>query len=346
MKKFFLLLPIILMSASCGLGGNSIVAGTVRTANGGLDWQFMNKIQGGKATINSLSVSKMGFDPNDRQKVYVGGYNGGLYAWDDPSSSWKEILSNILVYDFEVSPADGKVIYAAGLFNNHGRLLITKDGGATWTQVFNDASQDNPVRALALNPYNVNQIIIGLGNGSIIKSSDGGLSWQLTKDFGDRVNRMLWQSNNLYVLLQTKGLFTSADFGNSFQPISTNLAVATSTNSSAVGFTYNQFFVDSVTPNLIYLTTNLGLYKTTDGGVSWNNVKLPIDTGGSVTRGLAIANSSSNIVFTNIGSTIYKTVDGGNTWQTQKVATNGIINYILIDPQLPQISWAGIYGSQ
>lgn len=347
-KKIFLLAPIMLLSASCSLGGSSIVAGAVNTVNGGADWQMMNSIAGSKSTIASLSISKMAFDPQDRTKVFAGGYNGGLYKWDNNSNSWTEILSNILVYDFVVNPVDDKTIYAAGLFSDHGRLLVTKDGGSTWNQIFDDPSQDNPVRAVVVNPANLNELAIGLGSGSVIKSADGGLSWQLAKDFGDRVNRMLWQNNNLYVLLQDQGLYVSTDFGQTFSQISSGITTTSSISNNRVAtpaLTFNQFYVDPITSSLMYITTSDGLYKSTDGGTTWQNLPLPIQNGNSVSRSIAVAPTSSNIVFTNVGSTIYKTLDGGTTWQTQKVATNGIINYILIDPQLPQIDWAGIYGN-
>ncbi len=344
-KRIFLLAPIILLSASCALGGSSITAGTASSVNGGADWQFMNNIANSKTTIGNLSVSKMAFDPQDRTKVYVGGYNGGMFAWDANSNSWNEILSNIDVYDFTISPVDSKTIYAAGLYSGHGRLVVTTDGGNTWNQIFNDPSQDNPVRAVVLNPANLNEIAIGLGSGSVIKSADGGLSWQLAKDFGDRINRMVWQNNNLYVLLQDQGLYMSSDLGQTFNQLTSALMPPSSGASGGGALTYNQFYVDTVTSNLIYVTTSGGLYKSTDSGATWQNLPLPVQNGNSVSRAIAVAQTSSNIVFTNVGSTMYKTTDGGATWQTQTVATTGIINYILIDPQLPQIDWAGIYGS-
>lgn len=346
-KNKILIFAIFFLSASCSFGGKTIVSGTVKTVNGGTDWQFANRIVSSKSTIATLNVQKLAFDPNNRQVTFVGGDNGGLYQWDPNNNAWKQILSNILVYDFVVTPQDSKTIYVAGLFNNHGRVVVTKDGGATWSQIFNDATNDNPVRALALNPANPNQIAIGLSTGSVIKSADGGLSWQLAKDFSDRVNRMLWQGDTLYVLLQTKGLVTSTDFGGTFTPISSGIdQTAGQTNQSSGSLIYNQFFVDTVTPKLIYVTSNQGLFKSIDGGQTWTHLSLPIENGQNVARAIAVAKTSSNLVFTSIDSTVYKSTDGGSTWQTQKVATNGIINYIIVDPELPQIAWAGIYGAQ
>jgi photosystem II stability/assembly factor-like uncharacterized protein len=70
---------------------------------------------------------------------------------------------------------------------------------------------------------------------------------------------------------------------------------------------------------------------------------LPVKPDQAKAYSIAIAKQSSNIVFTSVGSTIYKSLDGGKTWQTQGIATTGLINYVLIDPQLPQVVYGGIF---
>ena len=75
------------------------------------------------------------------------------------------------------------------------------------------------------------------------------------------------------------------------------------------------------------------------------SIPLPIKPSDALARAIAVARSSSNIVFTSVGNTIYKSTDAGVTWQTQRVNTAGFVNYVLIDPQLPQIDYAGVYGS-
>jgi photosystem II stability/assembly factor-like uncharacterized protein len=105
-------------------------------------------------------------------------------------------------------------------------------------------------------------------------------------------------------------------------------------------------FVDTTSPKLIYLTTNKGLFKTLDEGKTWLQQKLPVKPGESEAKAIAVAPSSSNLIFTRVGSTVYKSTDGGQNWQTQGIASAGFINYILIDPQLPQIVYAGVYAVQ
>jgi hypothetical protein len=173
----------------------------------------------------------------------------------------------------------------------------------------------------------------------------------LATNFNDRVNRIFWQSGNVYVLLKTKGLFKSSGFADNFIDITESLTKPKSiagVSYSSVGSvtSFSQVYVDIATPSLIYLTTPKGLYKTTDGGKTWAPQSLPIKPDKADTRAIAVSKTSSNIIFTSVGSTIYKSLDGGQTWQTQSVVSGGFINYLLIDPELPQIVYGGIYAAQ
>ncbi|HYV33253.1 MAG TPA: YCF48-related protein, partial [Candidatus Limnocylindria bacterium] len=302
-------------------------------------------------SLSSLSISKMAFDPQNRQTVFAGSYTDGLYRSDDGGAAWSKILSKILVYDFVINPLDSKIIYASGYFGDHGLVLKTTDGGASWVQIYKEESTLNAARSIALNPLNPNQLVIGTTSGGVIKSADAGNTWQLAKDFKDRVNRVLWQNGNVYVLLKTKGLFKSSGFADNFTEITLSLAKffsfdTLSYNSANIVSSFNQVYVDVTTPSLIYLTSDKGLYKTTDEGVTWVLQNLPIKPDQADGRAVAVSRSSSNIVYTSVGSTIYKSTDGGGAWQTQNVTSGGFVNYILVDPELPQIVYAGIYSTK
>ena len=277
------------------------------------------------------------------KRFSAGSYTGGLYESTDAAVSWSNILSNIYVYDFAINPEDSKTIYAAGYYAIFGRVVKTTDGGASWTD--NPGYRGNsPVRAIAINPSNPNQLAIGTADGGVDKTSDGGQTWQLLNNFNDQVNRMFWQGGQLYVLLKTKGLFALPDAATTtnFSELtvslrqSFNLGDYNVYNANTVG-SYSQAYVDVYTQSLIYLTTDKGLYKTTDGGAHWTLLSLPVklDPENSV-RAIAVAQNTSNIVMTSVGSTVYKSNDGGQTWQTQGLTTAGFINCLLIDPQLPR----------
>lgn len=350
-KIIFLTGCLLLVSAGCSVFSGPAAGGIVKTVNGGTDWQFSNKVKdNASASMQTVNVSKMEFGPSSREVIYLGSYNGGLYKSEDSAGSWAKLLSKISVYDFEVNPIDEKIIYAAGSYNGTGKVVKTTDGGASWGDVYSEASANNAVRALAINPANVNQLAIGLNSGNLVISNDGGLSWKLAKNFSDQINRVVWQNGNIYVVLKNKGLQKSSDNGQNFNDITESLNKTYgfgSLNYSQQSIqNYRQVYVDGVSPSLIYLTTDKGLYKTTDGGANWQLTPLPVKGTDAQTRAVAVAKTSSSIVYTNVGSTIYKSLDGGQSFQTQAVSSSGYINSILIDPQLPQIAYAGIYVQQ
>ncbi len=336
------------LAAACNPFTKTLSGGVLKSVNGGADWQFANRIANSTtASLAALNISKLAFSPNNRETLFVGSYTGGLYKSEDSGGDWKNILSKIYVYDFVISPYDPNVIYAAGYFADHGRVLKTTDGGASWNQIYNEESAANAVRAIAVNPNNPSQLVLGMTSGSVVKSADGGMSWQLANNFSDRINRVLWQNGNLYVLTKTKGLFKSAGFADNFTDLTETLSKTFSLNNLAYNKetidSFAQVFVDFSSPSLIYLTSNKGVYKSTDEGKTWAKQNLPVKPDESDAKAISIAPSSSNIVFVSVGTTIYKSTDAGQTWQTQSITSAGFVNYLLVDPQLPQIVYGGIY---
>lgn len=347
-KKFILIISLVFLSAACNPFAASPQAGVLKTVNGGSDWRKANTLKTGTGSLSATYISKLAFDPANSQTVFAASFSDGLFKSDDAAATWSNVLSNIQVYDFGINPQNSKIIYTAGLCVDHGCLLKTLDGGASWNEVYHEAGSSNPVRSVAINPVNTNQMIIGTTLGSAVKSSDGALSWQLANNFKDQVNRVLWQ-DNVYVLLKDNGLFKSTDFGATFTELTGSLKSADNsigidnlTGNSKVG-TYHQIYADLNSPSLIYLTTDKGLYKSLDAGVTWTAQSLPVQPGQNPARAIAVSRNSSSIVYVSVGGTVYKSLDGGASWQTQGIVTTGFINYILIDPALPQIAYAGVY---
>jgi photosystem II stability/assembly factor-like uncharacterized protein len=342
-KISIVLVSIMLLSASCNLFGNKGIAGVVKTVNGGVDWQFTNRIKDNdKASLDGVPVSAMSFDPNRRETIYISSDVEGLYRSEDSGVTWSKVLSKIAVYDFVVHPSQPKKIYVAGSFGGNGKVLVTKDGGATWDEIYNEESPTNPVRAIALNPVSPNQLVIGTNAGNIILSTDEGVNWKLLKNFASRINDVQWRNGSLYVLLETKGLHIAPENGE-FADTTTTLSGGSVYIDQTRAGAFHQLLIAPQDPDVIFIATDRGLQKSLDGGKTWQNIALPIKPEAANVRAVAVAPGSNNIIYASVGSTVYKSTDGGQSFQTQKIITTGYVNYILVDPALPQISYAGIY---
>jgi photosystem II stability/assembly factor-like uncharacterized protein len=345
--KILLLIPLLFLGVSCNPLAKSGSGGLAKSTNGGVDWILANKQNGGSGSMQAANISKLDFDPKNHETVYAGTYNAGMFKSSDSGGAWTNILSKITVFDFAVHPYSSSTIYAAGDYGGFGKVLKTEDGGKSWLQKYNEAGANTPVRGIALSPFDPNQIIIGTESGSVIKSADGGNNWQLLKDFKGIIAHVYWTNSGVYVLLRQKGLYKGGgnfdDFTELTNPLVQQSLLDQFNNRQSVGLFY-QAYIDPVSPSLVYITTDRGLFKTTDAGKTWNFVKLPVKQQNLNPRPIVVSKQNSNTVLTAVGTTVYKSTDGGNSFQTQNVPfSNAFVNTLLIDPVLPQVMYTGGY---
>lgn len=102
------------------------------------------------------------------------------------------------------------------------------------------------------------------------------------------------------------------------------------------GANVNSLAMAETDPDIIYVGTESGVYKTVDGGNTWAK------TGFAEMRVsvVQVAPDNRDIVYAGTDDGIYKSNDGGSTW-TQKGLSGARVNAIAIDPVNPQILYAG-----
>ncbi len=328
MKKHFLFLSILFLALGCSNG----ILGVVKTTDGGGTWLASNQIQNSTNSIANLTVTNLAFDPTNRQTIFLSSIDNGLWKSDDSGQSWHQILSKITIYDFWINPQDNNTIIAAGIFSNHGKIVRSRDGGKSWEQIYNEASNTNPVDTIVANPGNGQELYAALLSGVLIKSIDGGTDWFVQNDFKEEILQLRFRGAALYALTP-KNVRKSTDYGQNFIDITTALAQASPG-------TMHQMALDN-SSQAIYVTAENGLFKSDNDGSSWILLNLPVKKTANKPNAIATTRGGM-IAYTSIASTIFKTLDGGKSWQTQTLPTQNNVNSILIDPTLPQISYAGL----
>jgi photosystem II stability/assembly factor-like uncharacterized protein len=344
-KNIFLFALVLLVSAGCDILGGGAILGVIKSVDGGGTWQVHSKIDGTKnAAIAGLVISEMAFDPSNHETIYLSSTNGGMWKSENSANSWKQILSRITIYDFYVDRNNTNRIFVVGVYDDHGKVLRTLDGGKTWEEIYNEASTSNAVNSVTVSPGNADEIYAALNSGVIVKSQDGGINWFVISELQDQVLKIRYDrvNNALYALARKKGLLKSTNGGVTWQDISGSIEKPGGSDLQiATTQTFNRMALDDQFPGVIYVTSSAGLYKTVNDGNNWSFINLPVKD--TALKPRAIASSKGGMVaYTSIGNTVFKTLNGGQSWQTQLTPTAAQINVILIDPVFPQISYAGI----
>jgi tetratricopeptide (TPR) repeat protein len=134
---------------------------------------------------------------------------------------WKKdgyVTTNDLYY----SPFDKNTVYITpSILNNKDKgitgscLYKSEDRGLTWIKLL---KTDNIIISVTLIKSDTIIVCTGgreisEGYGSIIRTSDGGFTWEKVKETPSSVKRVLLSGNMLYVLTEESGLFASKDAG-------------------------------------------------------------------------------------------------------------------------------------
>ena len=107
-------------------------------------------------------------------------------------------------------------------------------------------------------------------------------------------------------------------------------------------------------PSIVYVASaSGGLWKTTNGGVTWKPI---FEREGTMSIGdIALAPSNPDVVWVGTGESnvrnsvsfgdgVYKSTDGGKTWQHMGLKETEHISAIVINPQNPDIVYIGALG--
>jgi photosystem II stability/assembly factor-like uncharacterized protein len=142
-------------------------------------------------------------DPRDADVIYAGLRGGGVRRTRDGGRSWADCdLPASDVFSVAVSPVDGAV-YAG---TEPSTLFRSDDGGDSWRELnallelpsrptwsFPPRPWTSHVRWIAPNPHDADLLLVGIELGGLMRSSDGGASWQDHRPGAQRdVHSLAW----------------------------------------------------------------------------------------------------------------------------------------------------------
>ncbi|HSD62450.1 MAG TPA: T9SS type A sorting domain-containing protein [Ignavibacteriaceae bacterium] len=280
------------------------------------------------------------------------------------------------ISDIEMSSTSYDTIYA-GIAS--GGVFKSVNGGSSWVPVFDETGVMS-IGDLAVDPVNPNVVYAGTGEvncgggsmtyggNGVYKSIDGGQTWTLLGLAATQyISRIIIDPNNsntiylgamgrLFAKNQERGLYKSTDGGITWQK---KLYVSDSTgcvdiaiNPQQTNIIYAAMWERTRRPDRhSYGGPTCGIYKSTDGGETWNELTNGIPHNSSTIGriGISLSASSPNILYAiyadDVGyfTGVYKSTNGGDSWvRTNDGALNGFYSSygwwfgnIRVDPDNP-----------
>jgi photosystem II stability/assembly factor-like uncharacterized protein len=257
-----------------------------------LHWRLLGPFRGGRV----LAVSGV---PGEPEHFYFGSVNGGVWETNDAGRTWQPIFDSQPIGSIgalALAPSNPKIIYVGSgesdmrsdIAQGNG-MYKTTDGGKSWSHIGLEDSQQ--IGYVIIHPENADVVYVAaLGHPygpnaerGVFRTRDGGKSWQ----------RILGKDNDT-------GAIDLA-----FEPGNPNVI-------------YAALWRTRRTPWSVYPPSNgpgSGLFKSTDGGDTWAEVRgLPPKVG---RIGIAVAPTNPRRVYAIVDAEeggMYRSDDAGATW--------------------------------
>jgi photosystem II stability/assembly factor-like uncharacterized protein len=184
--------------ASNGIGGGLFKTQVFETADNGATWT-----QAGVNLPDKFLGLSIDAAPSEPQRIYLTGrfgspdYKGVVERTLDRGKTWESFDitgadSNHPPYLSAIDPSDPNVLYVRLDAAEADALVVSKDGGATWTQVF---QKTGSLLGFALSPDGKKVAVGGDKDGLWIAPTD---TFTFTKVASIRVKCLLWTPDSLY----------------------------------------------------------------------------------------------------------------------------------------------------
>jgi photosystem II stability/assembly factor-like uncharacterized protein len=318
-------------------------------------WRCIGPLRGGR----TVAITGVPHQPN---VFYIAAVNGGVWKTTDTGNTWQPIFDaqdTGSVGAIAVAASDPNVIYVGSGEGLQRPDLATGDGvykstdaGKTWTHLgLPDAQQ---ITAILVDPKDANHLYVAVQGHpygpnkerGVFRSTNGGQSFEkiLYKDENIGAADLAFDPSNaqtIYAVLWAarvapwevrsgesfvapgSGLFKSTDGGNTWRQLTKGLPSSDDGGLGRIGVA-----VAPSQPTRVYASVEAkkgaGVYRSDDGGESWNliNGDRRIGGRGPGAMGIAVAADNPDVIYV-ANTTTWKSSDAGKTFVGFRGAPGG-----------------------
>ena len=305
---------------------------SVSSEDGGKTWRQ------GPVTQLPHAAARVAVSPVNRQRTWVAAYEAGVYRTDDGGANWSHIESYPSDYAHSVlaDPADSDAVYAG---SEPAALFRSGDGGRSWSECagfravpessnwgFHAPTRDSHVRDLVVSPVNAGLLYGGIEVGGVVRSRDGGSTWQQLPGLDDDIHCLHLGTNlpqRVYAATASAP-FRSNNGGDEWEKINDGLARRYTLHIAAAP---DEADVVLVTVSENARRKSPQFYRSTDGGQRWTLVEGLGE--GEEAESMVVAfewdPSSPNHVYAGTdGGMLYHSANSGESWEQLPVTLSSI----------------------
>ena len=307
------------ISGTLYVGQTSAPGRVYRSTDGGDHWSLLND------ELTFSTIHAFARDSADPDVAYAGVWGGGTWKTEDGGASWTLLpAAPASAAALAVDPGDPQVVYATD--RTEPTLWQSADGGQHWWRRFNAGSEYSRLQALAIDPHRADTVYVsafkcgGYGiEGALFRVTRAGYQ-DVTNGLPRVAISLAVSPDEPGVLLASThvyGLYRSANSGQSWQQVTRGLpdvgfnAMAWDPDDGTLygGACSGSFPAYVRPPGLADGDDEPGIYRSTDGGLTWEKRLASV-----VGKGFDF---DSGAIYAATGGGLYLSTDGGDTWTVQ-----------------------------
>src|SRR3989441_94118 len=301
--------------------------GVFKSTDGGASWSASG------LTNIYTSVTAVAIDPVTPTTLYAGSiYWPGVFKSTDGGASWNATGLTRGVLSLAIDPLTPTTLYAG---DDASGVFKSMDGGANWSSAllfyYGLCGPCGAVGALTIDPliqttlfgvtgvstaYDYDGSLFYTASGRVFKSTDGGTGWGMSTWLDDDES-----VQTLAIEPRTDPQTPVTVYAGATLRVVNFIFMSRRPPRSTL-FPYTTLFrsIDPLNPTTLYGGTNSGgVFKSTDGGASWNAIGLT-GVGGVLT--LAIDPLTPTTLYAGTGiSGVHKSTNGGLSWSPTGLIT-------------------------
>ncbi len=297
----------------------------------------------------------------------------GVFCREAAGGAWRHVLADLECYTVSVHPADGGTVFAG---TADGVWRSTDHGASFQRTRFPDAGRQ--VWSFLVAAEDPDLVFAGASPVGIYRSRDRGASWERMPDpgmpehcrgpFATRVMRMAQRpghAGEIFAALEIGGAMRSSDGGESWTDLSADLirlSEQPKLSSRIVSDTTAEGMLDGhaiaispADPDSVVLAVRMGLFRSRDGGRSWQDMDVGRFSPTTYGRDIRVAPQAPGTMYAALSVAaashdggLYRSDDAGATWRRfDKVQVHGTIMSVGLHAGDPRQVYIGArYGGE